>query len=117
MFQRIHLLDLQSKNLTKISDNPGKLGNFAFSPDGSKIVYNAAGELKDHAVSQVYVMDINGENYVFAVVEVVNGSEELDGTRKRYFLSVPASCRSAIEAVAWTYGMTVKQYRQLKVRT
>jgi hypothetical protein len=62
-------------------------------------------------------MDINGENYVFAVVEVVNGSEEPDGTRKRYFLSVPASCRSAIEAVAWTYGMTVKQYRQLKVRT
>lgn len=60
MFQRIHLLDLESKKLSRLTDNPGKLGNFAFSPDGSKIVYAAASARKDHAISQVYVMDVTG---------------------------------------------------------
>jgi hypothetical protein len=36
---------------------------------------------------------------------------------KRYFLSVPPECRTACAAVAWTYGMTEEQYRNIKVRT
>lgn len=60
MFQKIHLLDLESKKLTRLTDNPGKLGNFAFSPDGSMLAYTAALERKDHAVSQVYVIPVRG---------------------------------------------------------
>ena len=60
MFQKIYLLDVETLQLKQLSDNPGKLGNFAFSPDGSKIAYTAALERKDHAVSQVYVMDVQG---------------------------------------------------------
>jgi len=52
-----------------------------------------------------------------AVVEVVNGTAEPDGSHRRYFLSVPPECRTACEAVAWTYGMTAEQYRALRVRT
>ena len=62
MFQKIYLLDPQTKELKKVSSNPGKLGNYKISPDGKHIAYTAARERKDHAVSQVYVMDINGEN-------------------------------------------------------
>ncbi len=59
MFQKIYLLDLNSPNPpVQLTDNPGKLGKFHFSPDGSKLVYNAALDRKDHAESQVYVIDI-----------------------------------------------------------
>jgi dipeptidyl aminopeptidase/acylaminoacyl peptidase len=60
MFQKIHLLDMETKKLTQLTDNPGKLGNFAFSPDGSKLVYTAGLERKDHAVSQVFVIPVGG---------------------------------------------------------
>jgi uncharacterized protein DUF6745 len=52
----------------------------------------------------------------WAAVEVVNGSAEKDGTRKRYFLQVPANMRSPREAVAWTYGLSEQRYRPI-VRT
>lgn len=60
MFKKIHLLDITTKELTQLTDNPGKLGSYAFSPDGKKIVYTAALERKDHAVSQVYVINVSG---------------------------------------------------------
>jgi dipeptidyl aminopeptidase/acylaminoacyl peptidase len=60
MFQKIYLLDVKSKTLTQLTDNPGKLGNYAFSPDGSKLAYAAALERKDEAVSQAYVIDAAG---------------------------------------------------------
>lgn len=60
MFQKIYLLDIETKKLTRLTDNPGKLGNYAFSPDGSRVAYTAALERKDHAVSQAFVIDIKG---------------------------------------------------------
>jgi hypothetical protein len=58
-----------------------------------------------------------GRDDVWAAVEVVNGTEEPDGSVKHYFLRVPPQMRTATEAVAWTYGMTVEEYRQVVVRT
>ena len=52
----------------------------------------------------------------WAAVEVINGTPEEDGTRKRYFLQVPANMRTAREAVAWTYGLPEQRYRPV-VRT
>jgi len=52
----------------------------------------------------------------WAAVEVVNGTQEPDGTYKRYYLQVPANMRSAREAVAWTYGLSEQRYK-LSVRT
>lgn len=62
MFQKIHIINLETGEMRRLTENPGKLGNFAFSPDGKKIVYTAALERKDHAVSQVFVVDVSGEN-------------------------------------------------------
>ncbi len=47
MFQKVHLLDIQTKSLKQLTNNPGKLGNFAFSPDGTYLAYAAALERKD----------------------------------------------------------------------
>ncbi len=60
MFQKIHLLDMATQKLTRLTDNPGKLGNYAFSPDGKNLAYTAASAQNDHAVSQVYVIPISG---------------------------------------------------------
>ena len=46
----------------------------------------------------------------WAMVEVVNGTPEPDGSHRHYFLQVPPWCASAREAVAWTYGLTADDY-------
>jgi hypothetical protein len=53
----------------------------------------------------------------WAVVEVVNGTAESDGSRRRYFLRVPSRLSTAREAVAWTYGLSRERYAELEVRT
>ena len=53
----------------------------------------------------------------WAAVEVMNGTPEPDGTRKHFFLEVPANMRTAREAVAWTYGLSANSYARLVVRT
>jgi dipeptidyl aminopeptidase/acylaminoacyl peptidase len=58
MFQKIYLLDIKTGKLEQLTENPGKLGEYRFSPDGSKIVYTGALDRKDHSVSQVFVIDI-----------------------------------------------------------
>ncbi len=55
--------------------------------------------------------------FEWAAVEVVNGSPEPDGSRRHYFLQVPPHVASAREAVAWTYGLSARQYAQLTRRT
>lgn len=52
---------------------------------------------------------------IFAV-EVENGTPEPDGSLRRYFLRVPPTMQSAREAVAWTYGLTKRDYK-VAVRT
>ena len=56
MFRKIHLIDIASGTMEKISENPGKLGNYAFSPDGRFLAYTAALTINDHAVSQVFLV-------------------------------------------------------------
>jgi hypothetical protein len=53
----------------------------------------------------------------WCAVEVVNASPEPNGSHKKYVLRVPSHLRTAREAVAWTYGMTAKQYAGLELRT
>ncbi len=58
MFQRIVLFDTDTRERIPLAANSGKLGNFAFSPGGTRLAYAAALEQKDHAVSQVFVMEL-----------------------------------------------------------
>jgi hypothetical protein len=46
-----------------------------------------------------------------ALVEVVNATPEPDGGRRRYFLCVPPTTRTAHEAVAWTFGLRPREYQ------
>ncbi len=55
VFRKIYLLDVNGSPPRLFVDNPGKLGNYVFSPDGKHLAYAAALSQKDHAVSQAYV--------------------------------------------------------------
>ena len=44
------------------------------------------------------------------IVEVVNSTPEPDGTRRHYFLRVPPHLDSAHDAVAWTFGLSGREY-------
>ncbi len=50
-------------------------------------------------------------------IVVTNGTVERDGTRRRYGLTVPTTCTTPLEAVAWSYGMTTDEYQMIEVRT
>lgn len=60
VFQKVHLLDLETNEMRQLTDNPGKLGNYRFSPDGQHLAYAGALSQKDNAVSQVYVVPTAG---------------------------------------------------------
>ena len=58
MARKVYLMDLDSRKYRQITENPGKLGNYRIDRSGTKLVYAAASERKDHQVSQVFVTDI-----------------------------------------------------------
>lgn len=58
--QKVYLLDVASKTYRQLTNNPGKLGNYAFSPDGKHLAYNAALTKNDHSASQAMVIPVAG---------------------------------------------------------
>lgn len=44
------------------------------------------------------------------VVEVINGTPNPDGTKKKYYLPVDRSINTAHQGVAWSYGLSVSEY-------
>ncbi|MBM3296761.1 MAG: S9 family peptidase, partial [Candidatus Aminicenantes bacterium] len=58
MFQEVKLLDLQSGDVRSLIKHSGKMGGFAFSPDGAHGTYTASLDLNDHAVSQLYLISL-----------------------------------------------------------
>lgn len=59
-FQHVYLIDMETGEAAQFTENPGKLGNYAFSPDGKRLAYTAGLTQSDHAVSQVFVKPIAG---------------------------------------------------------
>lgn len=52
----------------------------------------------------------------FRILSVENGTVEPDGTRKHYVIYVPPTCETALEAVAWTYGLPSMSYAERLIR-
>ena len=58
MFTKIFVIDLKSGSSKLVSKNEGKLGNYEISPDGDQLLYTAALDINDAAVSQVFIVNI-----------------------------------------------------------
>jgi dipeptidyl aminopeptidase/acylaminoacyl peptidase len=85
-FRKIYLLRQGEDQWIQLTDNPGKLGNYAFSPDNTRLAYTGALTQNDHAVSQAYVIRLD--------------------TQKELNLT-PRDFRGHIEWVAWKDNDTV----------
>ena len=59
---------------------------------------------------KLYHLDLEGDEPL-VMVRVENGTPELDGTRKSYWLRVPPNITTAQEAVAWTFDTKAKDYQ------
>ena len=76
MFQDLYVLEVAGGDYRRVLDAPGKLGNFAFSPDGSKIAYTAGVAEWDHAVSQVCVINADGSGAINLTPPAFRGHAE-----------------------------------------
>lgn len=75
MFKRIHLVDMVSGETTLLMENPGKLGNMAWSPDGTKLAFRSASKLEDAVVGSLFVTDIAGGQTFEDLHNYVEGME------------------------------------------
>jgi dipeptidyl aminopeptidase/acylaminoacyl peptidase len=71
MFKRIHLWDVASGGVTQLVDNPGKLGQFAWSPDSRHLAYISAADPRDPAAGMLYTVDVS----TGAVTSLTDGFE------------------------------------------
>lgn len=70
---------------------------------------SGARSVSEDAFGELYEAVLPGEQPI-KFVKVVNSTPEPDGVYKDYFLRVPPWVNSAHEAVAWTFGLTEKEY-------
>jgi dipeptidyl aminopeptidase/acylaminoacyl peptidase len=60
MFKRIHTLDLPTGRVSPLVDNPGKLGQMGFSPDGAHLAYIGAADPRDPHAGMLFVVSVEG---------------------------------------------------------
>ncbi len=77
MFKRIHLLDPATGTLTKLVDNPGKLGDMAWSPDSRRLAFISAVAVWDSKEGSIFVADIPSSK---PFAELRNYSKGFEGT-------------------------------------
>ena len=58
MFRKLQILDVSEAKISMETAHKGKLGNYAFNPEGSQLAYAAALNMNDHAVSQAFTYSL-----------------------------------------------------------
>ena len=58
MMKRLHVVDVASGAVRKLVDNPGKLGDFAFAPNGASLAYISAADRNDPHAGTLYSCDL-----------------------------------------------------------
>ena len=79
MFKKIHMLDITSKEMTKLVDNPGKLGAMAFSPDGKNIAFVSAVDINDPVSGSLFV---SGTGSMASFSSLKNYTKDFNGSVK-----------------------------------
>ncbi|HEX9631398.1 MAG TPA: alpha/beta fold hydrolase [Gemmatimonadales bacterium] len=116
MFKRIHVLDLATGAVRRLVDNPGKLGQMAWSPDGTRLAYVSAADARDPHAGMLYLADAR----TGAVTPLTEGFEGmvhdllwLDDGRVRAVVSRGIESRVAdldVRARRWT-DLTINTLR------
>ena len=61
MFKRIVIVDIDSGRIVERIKNPGKLGAFAFSPDGKHLAMISAADLNDPSEGRLMIAELPGD--------------------------------------------------------
>lgn len=77
------------------------------------LLVSGAEEINRSKRGILYRKEIKNDEPI-VMVKVKNSTPEPDGSTKDYFLRVPPDIKTATEAVAWTFGLTVEEYEPLQ---
>uniref|UniRef100_A0A7V2ZLS8 S9 family peptidase n=1 Tax=Ignavibacterium album TaxID=591197 RepID=A0A7V2ZLS8_9BACT len=58
MFKRLYVIDSETGIKYKLVDNPGKLSQFSFSPDGTKLAFVSASSINDAVSGSLFICDV-----------------------------------------------------------
>lgn len=58
MFKRLYVIDSETGIKYRLVDNPGKLTQFSFSPDGTKLAFVSASSVNDAVSGSLFVCDV-----------------------------------------------------------
>lgn len=58
MFKRLFVIDTETALKYKLVDNPGKLTQFSFSPDGTKLAFVSASSVNDAVSGSLFICDV-----------------------------------------------------------
>jgi dipeptidyl aminopeptidase/acylaminoacyl peptidase len=81
MFVRLHIIDVDTKNVTKLLENPGKLGDFAWSPNGKHLAFVSGATKNDAVDGSLFISEVPNskkfeelkkysENFIGSVTDV-----------------------------------------------
>ncbi|MDH5197772.1 MAG: alpha/beta fold hydrolase, partial [Gemmatimonadota bacterium] len=119
MSKRLHVMDVGTGAVRRLVDNPGKLGGFAWSPNGTLLAYLSAADVRDPHAGMLYM----AETRTGRVTELTPGFEGmvhdilwLDDGRIRAVVSRGVESRVAdleVRTKRWTDlqdpGMSVQE--------
>ncbi|WP_337871734.1 S9 family peptidase [Ignavibacterium sp.] len=77
MFKRLFIVDSETGLKYKLVDNPGKLTQFSFSPDGTKLAFVSASNINDAVSGSLFICDVPNTKQFS---ELRNYSEGFEGS-------------------------------------
>jgi dipeptidyl aminopeptidase/acylaminoacyl peptidase len=75
MFKRVHILDAATGEVLERFENPGKLGNMDWSPDGSKLAFRASSMREDAVAGSLFVIETGTGQQYEDLTNLVDGME------------------------------------------
>ena len=90
MLKRLYLIEVATGKTTKLMENPGKLSNMAWSPDGNHVAFVSAADLNDPVSGSLFIIPASGPELKFENIR--NYTKGFEGS---------------VDAVAWKDNKTV----------
>lgn len=109
MFARLHVVDAGSGERRKLVDNPGKLGAFAWAPDGASLAYVSAVDRNDPHAGTLYRVQVatgDVEPLTYGLRGMVDDVQATSGgllVRESLGVRTQVSLRTGTKANDWLF--------------